>query len=81
MNGYFERLRTKSYYRTKSAFQKAMAETQLIARKSRQEDRGEGKARHLGQSQENKNGKKERKVKNNFWEEKYIFIALTITRW
>lgn len=80
MNGYFERLRTKSYNRTKSAFHKAMGERQLIERKNRQEDRGESKARHLGQSQENKNGKKERKVKNDYGEGKNVFIALTITR-
>lgn len=43
MNGYFERLRIKSYDRTKSAFHKAMGERQLIEKKT--DKKIEGKAR------------------------------------
>lgn len=52
----------------------------LILNKSKQGDRGQGKALRM-QSQENKTVAKESKIKNNCCEEKDIFIALAITRW
>lgn len=68
MRAYVERLKSQSQYRKKTAFPKGMGEMKLIERKSKQEDRGQGKTLRV-QSQENKTGTEESKIKNNYCEE------------